>query len=174
MSANTELDVIGNAITALASYFPEVDQAELNAVLTFDEAVAQSGLSDAEMVVISNPYTVLNKDKDILVDNPFFVKLVRFTRDEETDNPFAILYVIDRSNQMFVVTDGSTGIFRQSLDIVAQRVKDEHPTPYQNWVLPNGLRKSEYKLGADNKPLSKADIAAGVKASSMGATYYLN
>jgi hypothetical protein len=173
MSAtNTDLATIDEAIASLTNYFPEVDQADLNSVVTFDEAIAAAGLSEEQMVVVTNPYTVLNKDKDVLVDQPFFVKLIRFTKDAETDNPFAILYVVDRANQMFVVTDGSTGIFRQALAIVAQRVKDGHPTPFQNWMIVNGLRKSEYKLGVDNKPLTKEDIANGVKASSTGVTYY--
>lgn len=172
--ANTAVDTTAaDLLEALANHTPDVDQDWLNSVVTFDEAIAEAGLSEEQMVVVTNPYKVLNKDKDVLVDTPFFVKLARFTQDEETGNPFVILYAIARDNSMYVITDGSTGIFRQVGSIIAQRLADGHPTPFQSMMVVNGLRKSEYGLGADNKPLSKADIQAGVKASSKGVTYYL-
>ena len=175
--ANTAVDTTAtdaaDLLEALANYTPDVSQEWVNAVVTFDEAIAQAGLSEEQMVVVTNPYKVLNKDKDVLLEAPFFVKLARFTQDEVTGNPFVILYAIARDNSMYVITDGSQGIFRQVAAIVSQRIADGHPTPFQSMMIVNGLRKSDYPLGADNKPLSKADIQAGVKPSSIGTTYYL-
>lgn len=174
--ANAVDTTTDNGTTDLAAYTPDIDQEWLNATVTFDEALAEAqkaGLSESDMVVVSNPYIVLNKDKDVLLDKPFFVKLVRFTTDAETGNPFAILYAIAQDNSMYVITDGSKGIFTQAQAIVKQRIKDGNPTPFQNWLVANGLRKSEYPLGVDNLPLTKADIQAGVKPSGKGVTYYL-
>jgi len=141
---------------------------ELNATVSFEEALAQSGLTSEQIVVVASPYTVLNKDKGILVDNPFFIRNVRFATDEDSGNEYAVFYAVTRANEMYVVTDGSTGIRAQLKSIVAQREKDGHPTPTQNFLVANGLRVSEYGLNADNKPAK-----AGEKVTGKASTYYL-
>lgn len=145
---------------------------ELNEVIDFDAAVAQAGLREEDMVLIASPYTVLNQDKDPLLATPFFIRSVRFAEDVESVNEngepsqYCVLHVVDRANNMFVVTDGSTGIFKQIMREVEKRIENGHATPTQNFMVVNGLRKSTYKIGADNKPVAKG------KPGRDAATYY--
>jgi hypothetical protein len=164
MVANTAVETYDDLVNAVTG----IDNEELNTVLTFDEAATASGLSEQDMVFIASPYTVLNQDKDILLDNPFFIRAIRFATDAETENSYTVFHCVTRANESYVVTDGSTGIFRQLSRVVSQRIADGHPTPFQNVMVPNGLRKSEYGIDAEGKPVPK-----GAKAVSKAATYYL-
>jgi len=148
MPATTELATITND--------------ELNTAVTFEEAIAHAqslGLTSADVTVIVNPYTVLNQNKDALLDTPFFVRLVRFPVDKDTKREYSVMYCVTKGNDMFVVTDGSTGIYTQLLAIVAKRENDQHPTPEQNLFIANGLRKSDYIHEESGQPATTYYLA---------------
>ena len=127
----------------------------INDVMTFDEAIAASGLRVEDTIVVINPYTVINKDKDALLNKPFFIRMVRFAIDEETGAEYAVFYAVTRDNEMYVVTDGSTGIHQQLLKLVDKYDRDH------SFLIANGLRKSDYK------------IADGENKGKPATTYYL-
>lgn len=117
---------------------------DINSVVTFDEIAP-----DAEVLVF-NPYTVINKDKDVLLGVPFVIRHGRIATDPETFNDYAVLYVVTANNDLFVVTDGSTGIKEQYIAKVNEHGK---PGPF---LIPNGLRKSEYVYEAPDGSKSPA------------------
>lgn len=130
----------------------KIDNDELNAVRTFDELIASTGIPEADLVVIVNPYTVLNKDKDALLNKPFFIRHVRFTADKQTGAPFCVFYAVTKDNEMFVVTDGSTGIYAQ-----LQKITEDYGRQ-GNFLIANGLRKSDY-LAENGQPATTYYLA---------------
>lgn len=125
---------------------------ELNSVRTFDELIKESGVAESDLVVILNPYTVLNKDKDALLNKPFFIRQVRFTTDDTTGNPFCVIYAVTRDNEMYVVTDGSTGIYKQLVKITEDYARTH------SFLIANGLRKSDY-LAENGQPATTYYLA---------------
>lgn len=124
-------------------------QGDINSVATFEELAA-----NAETLVF-NPYEVINKDKDALIGVPFVIRHGRIATDQNTFQDYAVLYVVTKDNDMYVVTDGSTGIMAQYVAKVNEYGK---PGPF---LIPNGLRKSEYLY---------EDPISGVKSPAV--TYY--
>ena len=140
---------------------PTITNEELNTPVTFEEAIAFSGLSEADVTVIVNPYEVVNQNKDSLLGVPFYIRLVRFPVDKETNREYSVTYLVTKDGRMVVMTDGSTGIYKQLLSIVNKREADGHPTPEQNMLIANGLRKSDYI------------VQEGEAKGSKATTYYL-
>lgn len=162
MTANTgEIAVAGSILT----------RAQLDMPVSFADAVRELGLAEAEMTLLGSAY-VIEKDKEKLVGVPFYIREVRFAEDETTGNEYAVLYVVTRNDEQLIITDGSTGIHRQIDAAVQARLEANHPAPYNGFIIPNGLRVSEYATGEDGAPLTKQQIKDGVKPSGKGATYY--
>lgn len=163
MSANTEI------VTAASILPREI----LDAAISWDEAVSELGLAEAEMVLIGSAY-VVEKDKDKLLDKPFYIREVRFATDDTTGNEYAVLYCVAKDPEIgqVILTDGSTGIYRTINAAVTSRMEAKHTAPYNGFIIPNGLRKSDYPTDADGKPLTKQQIADGVKPGGKGTTYY--
>jgi hypothetical protein len=145
----------------------------LDAPISWDEAVRELGLAEAEMVLVGSAYTV-EKDKDKLLSEPFYIREVRFATDPTTDNEYAVLYCVARNEAIgqVILTDGSTGIYKTINAAVQSRIAENHPSPYNGYIIPNGLRKSDYPTDSDGKPLTKQQIADGVKPGGKGTTYY--
>lgn len=145
---------------------------EINTPVTFEEALASSGLNEEEYSFISSPYTVLKDDGKMQLENvPFYVKAWNFSRDTETGNPYVILYVVTKNNDMFIITDGSTGIFAQMTELTKKRIAQGHAHPVEHLMVANGLRVSEYALHKENGELRPAK--AGEKVDGKGRTFYL-
>lgn len=163
MSANTEIETAN-------SFLP---REVLDAPISWEAALNELGLAEAEMVLVGSAYTV-EKDKDKLLSEPFYIREVRFATDPVTDNEYAVLYCVAKADHIgqIIITDGSTGIHRTISAAVASRIAEGHPTPYNGYIIPNGLRKSDYPTDADGKPLTKKELADGVKPKGMGTTYY--
>lgn len=140
----------------------------IDALVNFDEAFAASGLSESEMTFITSYYKVLNNTgKDELLSKPVFVRGVRFQIDQETERPFMVGYAVTRDG-MFLFTDGSTGLLAQFGKEVKKRLSEGHPTPFENFSLANGLRKSEYGVDKNGTP-----VKPGEKFDSKATTYYV-
>lgn len=154
---------------------------EINSVVSFEDAIARSAaaaeLDASALVTIVSPWLSLDGvgGKDYLLDKPFHIVDVAFNTDEDTQRPYAVLHVVTQGNEMFYVTDGSTGIFRQILSLVQERKTNGHPTPYEGFTIANGLRKSEYLLteDANGKTIPMPRDAEGRKATGKATTYYL-
>jgi hypothetical protein len=148
----------------------KLDREQINSVVSFDEAIAQANLTEDQLTYVASPYTVLkDREKETLVNVPFFIRGVRFAHDESQDADYAVVYVVSRNNEMFIFTDGSTGIYKQLLAEVARRANDGHPTPAANIMVANGLRVSEYFVNETTGEISQT----GGKGFRQGATYYL-
>ena len=144
--------------------------AELNAPVGFFEAIELAGAQHSEAIVM-NPYEVL-KDKTELIDVAFFVRSVRFVPGElsDTGNPYAILHIVDEKDRLWLVTDGSTGMFAQLGQLVADRIAAGDPKPHEGFLFANGLRVSEYPIDKNGAPIPKGDTTT--KQGGVGRTFY--
>lgn len=144
-----------------------LSQDVLNTPVTFSQATGELG--SIPEAFVASPYTVLtNREKDALINRPFYIRAVRFTTDPKTEQSYVIVYGVTEDDFMFIFTDGSTGVYSQLRTEVQARIDDNHPTPYEGILVANGLRVSEYDLNAENKPAKP-----GEKVTGRGATYYL-
>ena len=151
-----------------------MDKDQYETALTFAEAVAEAtraGLTRESMLTVLNPYEAMNQYKSPLLDVPFMIRHVAFLVDEKTDRGYLNMWVITEGSKLYRVTDGSTGIHKQMLTLVANRIEDNHPTPYDYFVVPGGLRASEFDVDAEGKPIKKGDKTT--KVESTATTYYL-
>jgi hypothetical protein len=162
MSTNATEIVVANSV---------LSRAQLDAPVSFHEAMAELGLAQAEMVLMGSAY-LIEKDKDKLLSLPFYIREVRFAEDAETGNEYAVLYVVTERDEQLIITDGSTGIHAQISAAVQARIASDHVAPFNGYIIPNGLRKSEYSTGENGAPLTKEQLKAGVKPSGKGVTYY--
>lgn len=147
--AKESLAVIDPTSAEIASLREDWSKApvDLNDAVSFDDLIAQArvaGLGEEDTIFIASPYTVLNKDKDVLLSRPFYIRWFRFGQDDVTKKYYTVFYAVDRENNMYAVTDGSTGIKQQLVTLYNKRAADKHATPDGNVLVANGLRKSEY------------------------------
>lgn len=148
---------------------------QVDEVLSFREVLAEAnthGLSPDQVTVLFNPYTTLNQNKDPLLEVPFIIRAVKFHDDPKPNGEvveYANAWCITEDDKLFRLTDGSTGIFQQLKKIVTKRIEDKHPTPFNYIGVPNGLRKSEYWINKDGKPVDDDSPERDRQAT----TYYL-
>ena len=160
------------AETTIAIRGMEKEQYETS--ISFADAVTEAtnaGLTRDDMVTVLNPYEAMNQDKSPLLDVPFMIRHVAFLTDEKTGNDYLNMWVITCNDKLYRVTDGSTGIHKQMLNLVEMRLKSGHNTPYDYFIVPGGLRSSTFDVAADGKPIKKGDKET--KVSSTATTYYL-
>lgn len=142
---------------------------DVNAVLTFDEAIAASGFNQEDILFLGSPYRILKGDEKAELENvPFFIRSWRFAIDKDTERPYVVVHTVTKENELIILTDGSTGIFAQLDKLSRQRIAAGHATPFENALVANGLRYSEYGVTAEGKPAK-----AGEKIDSKARTYYL-
>lgn len=145
----------------------KVDRDDLEFAMSFDQAIAGAGLEESQLSFVASPYRVV-KDKNELVNQPFYIRFFRIAIDEKTDRPYVVVYAITRGDEMVIFTDGSTGVFRQLTKEAQRRIDEGHPVPNGAILVLNGLRVSEYGIDKDGKP-----VGSGVKPDSMAETFYL-
>lgn len=144
--------------------------ADLNTWLPdFEELAAAIQEAGADNVFVGSPYTLLNKDKDVLVNEPFIIRRFIFVAkpnpsDPRIMNDVAIVHVVSKSKGLFVMTDGSTGIRDQLIALEAQRT-EANLVPNANILVPNGLTRSDYD--------AKIDGDTGEVIRPAGTTYFL-
>lgn len=138
-----------------------VSRASLEEVLTYDQVIALSGLTEAELTFLGSVYRVI--DKEEAINRAFVVRDVKFKFGDR--GPYCVIYAVMRdTDEMVILTDGSTGIYAQ-LEALSPDDEMEITRPF---VVPNGLRKSVYELGEDGHAAKK-----GEGTGRFGATYYL-
>lgn len=164
MSEPTSTDV---DIYNTTGEFETVSRTELETPITFAEALARANktVNDAEIV---SPYETIEKDNLLAV--PFLVRKFQFRdeMDSEYGGPYVVCYAVTADNRMVVFADGGTGIYEQARRLVETRIAQGIAKPFDDFLFANGLRKSEYRVGDDNKPLRKGSTEKGRAA----ATYY--
>ena len=148
----------------------EIYEAPVTFAAAVQEAIDQ-GVTREQMLTVLNPYETLNQDKSALLDVPFMIRHVAFLIDEKTQRGYLNAWVITNADKLYRFTDGSTGIHKQMAAIVSKRLDDDHPTPYDYFVVPGGLRYSEFDVDAGGVPIKKGDTTT--KVSSTARTYYL-
>ena len=140
---------------------------ELDTPRTFEEWIATTGLDAADLEFQGSPYNLLT-DKGILINRPFGIRAWKFSLGNF--GPFVIAYCVAAdSNEMFILTDGSTGIYRQLEEVTEKRENFNHPSPQAGLVIRNGLRVSEYGLTEENVVVKLNDPAS----VRVAKTYYL-
>lgn len=155
---------------AIADQTSVISKQELSVPLGFAEAQAEAAAAGVtNTAVILDPYETLNADKDPLVDRPFFIRAIKFMIDQSTGAEYANLWCVRDDNRLYRVTDGSTGIYQQLVELVKERIATNHPTPYNFFLIANGLKRSDYGVNAANKAVPLGDPSQVSKAT----TYYL-
>jgi hypothetical protein len=160
-----------SAETGVVNYY-EMSKAEIERAVTFEEAIGElndRGIDSADVTLVLNPYETLNKDKDALLERPFLIRSAKFMVDKQTGKEYVNLWVVREDDRLFRVTDGSTGIFAQMNAEVERRLETGHKTPYNYFLVANGLRKSEFGIDKDGNTVELGDPTMVSKA----ATYYL-
>jgi hypothetical protein len=148
------------------------DAEVINTAISWDDAIRSSGLNEEEYVYVSSPYTTLKGDeKDRLLSTPFYVRAWRFAKDADTAQEYVVLYTVLENGDMFIITDGSTGIFSQMKSVTTKRIGEGHATPVEHLMVANGLRVSEYNLTTDKGATRPAK--PGEKVTGKARTYYL-
>lgn len=154
-------------------------QSEINTIVTFEEAIARAAaaaeVTTDELVTVASPWRAIDDmgGKDYLLSKPFFIVDASFNKDRETERWYVVLHIVTQANEMFYVTDGSTGIKDQMLSIIGQRKSDQHPTPFEGFTIANGLRKSEYQLVKIDGETRPAPRDWDGKIEGKATTYYL-
>jgi hypothetical protein len=145
---------------------------EAQRATTFQEIIAEaeSHGAGAASITVVNPWEKINQDKDVLIERPLMLRSVKFMVDRATGNEYANLWIVRDDDRLFRVTDGSTGMYRQITELVQERLDAGHPTPYNYFLFPNGLTKSEYNLDAAGSIIEEDDKKT--KVAAKGATYY--
>lgn len=142
---------------------------DINRVVTWDEAIAESGFAPEDITYLSSPYTILKGDeKAVLLNKPFYARAWRFAVDKDTERPYVVVHAVTKENDLFILTDGSTGIYAQFVALTRRRLEEGHASPVEHAMIVNGLRVSEYGLNAENQPAKP-----GEKVTGKGTTYYL-
>jgi hypothetical protein len=161
-NSSAEIDIY-NSVGA----FDAISRAELDTPVTFDQAMAEAELTLNDSEIVS-PFEVIEKDN--LVSVPFLARHMKFRdeMDSEYGGPYVIVYAVTSDNRNVVFADGGTGIYEQARRLVEQRMARGIAKPFDNMLFSNGLRKSEYRVGDDNKPLRRGSTEKGRAA----ATYY--
>jgi hypothetical protein len=162
-----ELDTVDPATGEVTAF--TLPKNESQRALTFAEALAEAAAHGAETssITILDPYEKVNKEKNVLLDRPLLVRAVKFMVDRATGNEYANFWVIRDDDRLFRVTDGGSGMYRQIGELVEERLAAGHPTPYNYFLFPNGLQKSEYLLDAAGNITEDEG-----EATAKGATYY--
>jgi hypothetical protein len=156
---STEVAAVDDDFAALALSSGKTP-ATVNDVVSFSDIQSMArvaGLDEADVVFLANPYTVLqNRDKDKLIGIPFMIRYWRFTQDEKTKRYYVVAYCVTRDDEMFILTDGSTGIKAQLASLTVKRKEDGHKFPDQYAMIVSGLTRSDYDYEDDKGEISEA------------------
>lgn len=161
----SELDIM-NAAGSVVKEFETWSEAELNSIETFDQWMKESGLSEADLTFMGSNWTPV--DKKELVNRA--VGFIKWKFSAGDFGPFVIAYGITRdTNERILITDGSTGIYKQLLEVTNMRIARGHATPIENLFVPNGLRVSDYYLDEETGHA----LPKGETSERRARTYYL-
>lgn len=142
----------------------------VDAVATAEEFEALAGALGIDDTDVISPWRVI-KDKDELINRPFYIRDWKFSDSKKFIGSFVVIYgVTYDTGEMFIITDGSTGIHNKIVDVMEKRAlnpKTEGVTGFLK--IANGLRRSDYWIDAFGKITD--DESARV---STGSTYYLS
>jgi hypothetical protein len=140
------------------------ETADLRSISTFEDALSlfkEQGVSIEDATdAIGDGFEML-EDKEFLVKRPFLFVQWTFTHGDFGDD-YMIARVVADDGGKYVITDGSTGLYRQV------REYEESTGKTRGLLVKRGLRKSEYFLDGKGQP-SAEDTGNG-----KGSTYYLN
>lgn len=156
----------------------DFDDEVLASITSFEDAIALLQNSGAE-IVNSNEYGngfEVCQDNNRLIGVGFVI--LNGTERLGDFGPYVSLEVVTVNGEKLVINDGSSGIYRQYMDIVKRRESQGSPNPGGGILVEGGLRKSDYfwrtakdDAGNDVVVIVKpADKQAGDKP---GQTFYL-
>lgn len=140
-----------------------VDEATINRIDSFQAAFAAFSATDLkqeDMLYQASPYPLL-EDKNTLVGVPFIITQVKwgeskkFVRNGESAR-FVILYIVTEGDELWTVTDGSTGIADQVQTLVADRQSRGVIPADQGIYVKNGLTRSDYDYTDEKGNVSPA------------------
>lgn len=117
----------------------------LASIQSFDDALAllaSAGVSINSTEEYGDGFKILaNADKDRLVKLPFIVLGMKFPTGDHGE--FVVMHIVTKSGEKWIVTDGSTGIYKQAA-LYAGKGKTA------GLLVPDGLIRSDYKY-TDNE-----------------------
>lgn len=156
-----------------------LDEDRLRSVATVSDAEAV--LSDLGFIIPEEPeygsgFEMLD-DKDRLLKVGFtilewrFVKSSDFVDNDGNPGEYVAAQVVTALGEKYIITDGSTGIYKQLVTVTENRLKAQRPNvhPRAGLRIPRGLRKSEYGINRKTGEIGKV----GDPGMDKAATYYL-
>ena len=170
----TKTDIENAELTRSDSAFDDADLASVGSFSDAMELLSASGLIAEDFASsYGTGFTVLDtKDKARLVGVDFMILEWAFNTGENGE--FVSAAIVTEPGEKLILNDGSTGIRDQLRTVTATRLARgvPHADAYKA-LLVKGLRESTYPT-LDGKPLTKGQIADGVKPDGRGTTFYLN
>lgn len=139
----------------------------IDAPMTAEQLEAMAAALNIDDTAVITPWRIAEKSE--LVNRPFYVKSWKFSNSDQFIGDFVILYVVTYdSDEMLIITDGSTGLCEQVRNVQTKRREQFGPdAPVGFLKVPNGLRVSEYWLDENNRPTKVLE-----EKRSTGRTYY--
>lgn len=132
--------------------FSDLDLARLTDFNSVADLFKEYDVIPEDMSDYGTGFAIL-KNKDTLVEVPFFILEWRFNESEFSDVDFVSAMVMTKNGDKFVLNDGSTGIATQLATVTAIRKDNGHSHPQAGLMVKNGLRKSVYQyVDNDGKP----------------------
>lgn len=124
-----------------------LDDDSLRNIRTLDDAFAalqENNVAAESFSEYGTGFDVLdNDDKGRLVKQPFVILEWKFNKGDFGEYVAAL--IVTKSNERFVLIDGSTGINKQLADVTMQRLRRGDAKPQQGLLCEKGLRVSEYE-----------------------------
>jgi hypothetical protein len=159
---NTAITPANEFPAELAELLNNIDSA-----VTADQLEAMAAALAIDDTAAISPWRIA--DKAELVNRPFYVRSWKFAESDQFIGDFVILYLVTYdSDEMLIITDGSTGLCEQVRKIQTERREKFGPdAPVGFLKAANGLRVSEYMVDASGKPTKNRD-----EKVSTAKTYY--
>lgn len=163
--------------TGVVDTYSRFTDDDLRTVETFADAFGANGLvksvEDYSEAYGSGFAVLETNDKDRLVKTAFGIVEWRFSTGDQGEFVSALV-ITERTNEKYVLNDGSTGICDQLRRVTADRLAKGWPETEasRGLYVKNGLRRSDYLLDAAGQPMPKGSDPG--ESAGTGTTYYLN
>lgn len=167
-----------NSTAVSVDVFHRFTDSELAAVDSYAAAFEMLKAGGFDVVDIADYGSGFEKieDKDILISVPFVITTFRFAEGDYTDESgnksrYVIAELVTKDGAKYLITDGSTGICSQLLQVYMDRAALGSKAPNVGVLCEKGVTKSEYYFNAktgekSNKPVEGPNWGPA-------STYYL-
>lgn len=151
---------------------------EIITEITWDNAQAYFAEEEIEVSVgleVSDGFErYTDEDKPKLIGTAFLI--LDWRRIPGDMGMFATIRLLTEDGKRVRISDGSTGVYQQLVQIEIEREKKGHKAPTQGVLVRKGLRASDYFIYKDSREVIPKDIVDTVPKENKvkAVTYYLD